>query len=505
MRRASLPLLVLAALASLAAGLAGCSVNVEGAKCHVVGATDECPSGQRCGTDWTCSVRAAACQPCVVRATACRAAPTCELVECTADVDPVCGTWKPASAGAGGLQTCQVPVGGIAPECACVNHVVDPAGGTCTHPSITSAIAAATRFPAPLVVLGGASYFYGNAIEDAAPIVVPAGVTLLGDEATTATAATRIIMVQGPGPEGLQVHPGAVVRGLAVERADAAGPTIGVLLTGGAAASGNTLMSVRVDAGAGGGGFATGLRVAGANAVAVSDVLVKGATIAGLEVNRLGAGDVVVVTGSTFDQNQVGVSLVKGDLTLSGSTVKGSGWEGVVAATGPTGLTILDGQISRNGTVGLAVSTNERLSVQRTRICKNAGTNRGPVGQSRKVGGIFAQGNPPTALAFSGNTLHENGGDQVYVINAAGTWNLSGAAGCLVSDRNVFATYAPPGVGVAVDGATVSALFNYWNNAFPMLNTDYTAAGGSVDVGTQSGAFDYCPHTLVADPTCPLP
>jgi hypothetical protein len=497
--------ILLLALVALAAGLAACSVDVEGATCKDVGTVDNCPSGQKCGTDLKCSVKAAGCTPCKVDgAVVCRVAPTCELVKCTADLDPVCGTWTAASSG--GLQTCMPPNGGGDPECACAKNVVDPAGGTCTHPSISSAITAATRFPAPVVVLGGASYFYGNAIEAAAPIVIPAGVTLLGDETTSASAATRIIVVQGPGPEGLQVHPGALVRGLAVERADAAGPTIGLLLTGGAAASGNTLTSVRVDAGAGGGGFATGIRVAGANAVAMSDVLVKGATIAGLEVNRLGASDVVLVTGSTFDQNQVGVSLLKGDLTLSGSTVKGSGWEGVVAATGTPGqtsLTLTDDVISRNGRGGVRLSVNDKLVVTGTRICGNTGYARSLSGVTRTVGGILAVGSPPTTLAFRGNLIHDNGGDQVFV-GAGTSWNLSGVAGCATTDRNVFANFTAPGVGVTAVGAGVSAKFNSWQSAQPVLGTDYfVAAGGAIDAGTIGGATDYCLPDAPADLVCP--
>ena len=279
---------------------------------------------------------------------------------------------------------------------------------------------------------------------------------------------------------------------------------------GGAAASGNTLVSVRVDAGGAGGAFATGLRVAGANAIAVSDVLVKGATVAGLEVNRLGAGDVVLVDQSVFDGNQVGVSLLKGDLTLSGSTVKRSVAEGVVAATGnpgQTSLAMVNGLISWNGRGGVRLSVNDALVVTGTRICKNTGYDRSLSGVTRTVGGIFAVGNPPATLTFRGNLVHDNGGDQIYVGAAGGTWDLSGAAGCAIADRNVLAKNTAPGVGVglAAVGATVSAKFNYWDSALPVAGTDYiTAVGGVVDAGTGSGT-DFCLHDPAADFSCPAP
>jgi hypothetical protein len=214
---------------------------------------------------------------------------------------------------------------------------------------------------------------------------------------------------------------------------------------------------------------------------------------------------VVVVSGSTFDQNQVGVSLLKGDLTLAGSTVKQSTWEGVVAATGTPGQTSLaldTDVIAWNGRGGVRLSVNEALSVTATRICGNTGYLQSVV--ARTVGGIFALGNPPATVTFRGNLIHGNGGDQVTVAAASTEWNLSGISGCAVSDRNVFANYIAPGVGVAAVDATVSALFNYWSNAFPVANIDYTAVSGSVDAGTGTGN-SFCLHTPPADLNCPAP
>lgn len=503
MRRALVPSL------ALAAALAACSVDVEGAACRVAGSTEDCPSGQACGTGLTCSVRAASCKPCTVGAIECRVGATCELVECSGADDPVCGSFKPASAGADSLQTCQIPMGGVTPECACLSHVVDPAGGTCKYASITSAIAAATRFDAPTVVLGGAAFTYGNAIDDAAPIVIPAGVTLIGDAASPAAATNRIIAVQGPGPEGLQVHPGATVQGVAVQRADPAGPTVGVLLVGGSAAGGNTLASVRIDAGGAGGPFATGLRVAGANTIAVSDVLVKGATVAGLEVNRLGAGDVVLVDQSVFDGNQVGVSLLKGDLTLSGSTVRSSLAEGVTAAGSAASITIQDGLVARNGSTGLVLTAVEKLVLERTRFCRNSGADRTYGGQTRKVGGIYSLGPKPPQLSFTGNRLHDNTGDQMYLVASAATWDISGPGGCASGVPNVFAGYSAPGVGLAALASNVLALNNAWEASFPTAGVDYAVSGTcgagacQIDVGTGSG--NVCLPVDPADLVCPLP
>ena len=506
---------------AFAAALAACTVDIEGAKCNVAGATDNCPSGQACGTGLTCSVRAASCAPCEMGAIECRSG-TIDVMKCSAASDPVCGTWTVATACAAGAQTCAAPLAGGAPECACERWTVAPeaAAAACIRPSINSAISAATRFPAPVVVLGGAAFTYGNALDDSAPIIIPAGLTLIGDDATPASATNRIIAVQGPGPEGLRVHPGAVVRGVAVQRGATATNelTIGVLLTGGPAASGNTLVSVRVDAMGAGGGFAIGLRVAGgnvvasANTIAMSDVLVRGATVAGLEVNRLGASDVVIVTDSVFDSNHVGVSLLKGDLALRASTVKSSVAEGVSAVSGSGSLTILDGIVAHSGATGIVLTAIQALSLERTRICGNAGSDKLYGGQTRKVGGLYSQGPRPPRLAFLANRIHANTGDQMYVVASAATWDISGpggVGGCATGVPNVFAGYSAPGVGLAALATNVLALNNSWEVSYPLDGVDFTASGTcgaaacGIDVGTGSG--NVCLPAAPADLACPAP
>ncbi len=521
MRLASLPVLALAALASLAAGLAGCSVNVEGAKCHVVGATDECPSGQRCGTDWNCSVRAAACEPCVAGATACRVETPGSVMECFTD-DPVCGTWKVAAGGAcvAGLQTCKRSALDV-PTCACDHWTVIPGGSAaaCTRPSITGALIEAMKFPGPVVRLGGgATATYGNELDDSAPIVLPAGVTVIGDEtAPVAVPLNRIIEVRGSvaAPNALAalvVEPGASVRGVTVRRVDASAPLVGVVVDGASPAGGNSLLAVQVDAGTAGFPFAVGLRISAAGAVAVSDVRVSGATVAGLEVNRSAATDAAVVTGSTFDQNQVGVSLIKGDLTLSGSTLKRSIWEGFVSATGVSNLTslsLVDSFITWNGRGGVRLFGNKTVAIIGTRICGNTGFSRSPPGATRMVGGIYTVGDPPMSLTFQGNLLFDNSGDQVLVAASGASWDLTGSVSnsCPANSRNTFAKYALPGVGLAAVGATVVAKFNSWGNATPDIDRDFVSVAGSVDVGTGNGDTNFCSALPPDDPslTCPLP
>jgi hypothetical protein len=521
MRRAWLSVL---AFVALSAGLGACSVDVEGATCKDVGTVDNCPSGQACGTDLKCSVKAAGCTPCNPASFAeCLGG---DVQSCKPAGDGVCSYWEVHPCGEG--QTCQeVPASDA--TCVCdywtVIPGVRPPVADCTQPSIKLAIDEAVKVPGTRVFLGGtAPATYGNELEDAAPIVVPAGVTVIGDEtAPVAVPLNRIIEVRGSASApnavaALVVEQDASLRGLTVRRFDASAPAVGILLDGSSPAGGNSLTSVRVDVGGTSVPFGVGLRVAGGNAtaggnaVAVGDVVVQGATVAGLEVNRLDAGHVVLVTGSTFDQDHVGVSLLKGDLTLSGSTVKRSAWEGFVSATGTPGLTrfsIQDSLISWNGRGGVRMSVNDSVEFLRTRICGNTGYARSYSGVTRTVGGVLAVGNPPGTLAFRGNLVHDNGGDQVYVAASSTAWDLSGLSGCAANDRNVFANYTAPGVGVAAVGANVSALFNSWAQAFPAAGTDFfanpTSPVGSVDAGTGGGATDFCGVALPADLICPAP
>jgi hypothetical protein len=520
--RATVAVLAAGLIVGLAAGLTGCSVDLEGATCRVVGAVDNCPSGQACGTDRKCSVKAAGCVPCDAASSArCRAG-SIDVETCSATSNPACGRWTVETPCEAGLQRCQLPLAGGAPACACERWTVVPGGSAqaCTSPSITGAITGALEFPAPIVRLGGAPpAVYGNELVDAAPLIIPSGVTVIGDEtAPVAAPLNRIIEVRASAAApntlaALVVEAGASLRGVTVRRFDPSAPAVGILLDGSSPAGGNSLVAVRVDVGPTPVPFGVGLSIAGGNAVtsdvAVSNVHVEGATVTGLEVSRYAAGHVVRVTGSTFDKNQVGVNLLKGDLTLAGTVVKRSVAEGVVAATGTPGqiaLTLADDLISWNGTAGLALSNSARLDIQRTQICGNTGSDRGPTSPQRKVGGIFAVGSSPAALTFRGNRVHLNGGDQVYVLSG-GPWNLSGAVGCAVADRNVFADYTAPGVGVAAVGAsTVDVQNNYWGNPLeqPIGGTDFlgTNGGSVVAGGTGTG---YCLHDPPADLTCPVP
>jgi hypothetical protein len=75
--------------------------------------------------------------------------------------------------------------------------------------------------------------------------------------------------------------------------------------------------------------------------------------------------------------------------------------------------------------------------------------------------------------AFSGNRIHDNAGDQVFV--GGGNWDLSGS-GC-DGGQNAFYDYTPGFVGLAVDGGKVIANDDSWQDSSPSAGVDYSATG----------------------------
>lgn len=502
------------------AALAGCSVDVEGAACATPGSSEGCPAGQACGAGKTCSLAAADCPaPCTPGAVECRDG---DVKECSA-AEPVCGRWDPKIACTPDVTTCGAPLASPgALQCRCVQFLVDPAGATagtaCSFGAVAAAIGAAQGFGVQEVRLGGPpGQDYGADAADAAPLVVPAGVAVVGVDAPLAPAS-RVLTVRGAGAEAVRLEAGATLAGLTVRRGTD-GPALGVRIVGASPAAGSSLTAVEVDALGAGGPFATGVRVEGAGAVALTTVAVRGATTSGLEVVRATIDDQVTATDLLVDGEAtaagaaLGVGLSTGDLTLRRPVVKRSAGAGVVASgSGVTArLTVEAGKLHDNFGTGLAAQLLGRLSVSGTKVCKNkGGAARNINGTSRLVGGVFLAGAAPTEQAITGNRFFENDGDQFAIGLGTGTWVLAGPsdAGAICgAGVNAFAGYGPGEYGL-VAAANVDARFDAWPGGAPSIGADVltvsTPTGPpTVLLGTEGGASDYC--SLPSDLTCPAP
>lgn len=505
-------LLVLAA----ALALAGCQVDVEGAACVDPGSSDLCPSGQRCGNDLRCSARAAGCAH---RCTAGERGCVDGDVQVCVDSDPVCGTWSMdvdceaglECRGTGAEAACFCPANGGA------EVVVDAAAGapsaapaptgvrtpaTCRFGTIEAGLAAARDGVSVVVVAAGAAATYPVT----SPLAIPPGVTLRGDDDPPAPER-RVLSLEGDLAHGVTLAEGATLSGFTVRNGSAAATADGVKVAcaaGGAA----RLEDVVVEA-AGTARLAQGVVVEGACPVELARVTVGGAAGTGLLVTREAADQTVVAADSTFDGNGEGVRLTRGDLTLQRALVKASAGVGVVAAGGVDARLTLDQCTVRgNGDTGITVATaTARLHLLRSRICGNAAAaDRGSPYATRRVGGIYLFGNPPADLAFLGNAVHGNAGDQVLVASAA-SWNLDGPPAC-GAGTNAFGAYAAGYVGVfagsvAPASPRVSALWNAWQgSAAPALGVDYAISGtASVDAGQTYDPARFCPAVdpLVCD------
>lgn len=435
-RGALAPLVASLAPALLAASLAGCAVDVEGAACATPGSTVGCPGGQACGTGGTCSKAAAACSPCTPGALACRDG---DVKACTAEGDPVCGSWTTVDAcGAAGL----VCAADAAPACACPAHLespvvlwADPAAPTvsglvrngaetpaCRFLSLGAALAAA---PAGASVRA-AGWAGAPVVFTEGPLAVPDGVALLTDDAA-------------PDPGHYVVEPSAAV-----------GASDLVALRPGSSLAGFTLRNVG----------ATGAAIATACAAAGDTALVS---VASVRVAGLGAGD---PPARFLHGLRHGGAC---SLSLSGSTLEGAADGGVLVSDAAPGsaLTLTGNLVQRNeAATPYAIGAGDRLG-----------------------GGLVFYGAHPGTVTLRANRFLANAGDQVLVFSP-GTIDLSVPA--CGADENVLACYAAGGVGLSTRFGTVNVAHAAWQNDLPAAGVDFVAATGATIVGaaTQScGAY----------------
>jgi hypothetical protein len=104
----------------------------------------------------------------------------------------------------------------------------------------------------------------------------------------------------------------------------------------------------------------------------------------------------------------------------------------------------------------------------------------------RSAGGIYFAA-PSTLTSFTGNSIHDNAGDEVTFAaapNGGGTWTLHGGAGCASGVNRIYCYGG--GVGVrAAAGVSVDAQGVSWQDAAPTAGPDFA---GTVNVAGACGA-----------------
>jgi hypothetical protein len=320
---------------------------------------------------------------------------------------------------------------------------------------------------------------FSEANGEAFPIRVPGGVAL---QAPEATPAHYVIQPASPVPSSAGASPvvaledGASLEGFVVRPGQASAASDAVLLacstSGGPAAR---VTAVSLEGTPSGGSVPSvddGLHLAGACNAELSGVSVAGFARAGLRLEPTGSASVGVADGS-------------------------------IRACGDTGLVVAASALAAIRITGQEITANQGLTPRGT--------------ASRTVGGVLFVGAKPASLAFTGNRVYGNRGDQIMVFSSFGTaadpWNLAGGTACSnppAPPNNVIACYdaatngsgagSGPGVGVIqVSSGAVNARFNSWADYPPVGDVDYLPASGGV-VDAVGGGNDFC---AAAGVTCP--
>jgi hypothetical protein len=493
--------------------VAGCQVDVEGAPCDAPGERNQCPSSQACGLDAKCSTRAAACADmCTPGEKRCTEdARIATITVCDTTRDPICGSWEQPEACAAGL-VCA----GDAPACACpavtdgsYHFDRDPAAvaiaevaptgaaspSACRLDGIEEALAKAAEFGP-----GGRAVFAGDAFAHAItspPFAIPAGVTLTttapGDPSRAVLTIASLGSASSP---AVVLQPGAALEGFTIRNGGATtGAGIAFACDGTAGAA---LRAVRVEARqpgvtppASAMRLAIGVELTETCGAELEDVIVSGASGAGLSVDVGSGATPTTVVDSTFEGNGTGIVLRSGTLSIDGSQIEANVRRGFWAkrrdGAGPypvVALAIEDTSFIANGDTGLKLEDlpdDSTVALSRIEITANHATTADSThALGRLAGGLVLQGKRPVSFALKGSRIYGNDADQVGMW-ASPAWDLSGTAtppADACAAPNVFACPAADAYLVYSSTLNAPAFHNVWDPNPPgsvVVNVDYAS------------------------------
>jgi hypothetical protein len=241
--------------------------------------------------------------------------------------------------------------------------------------------------------------------------------------------------------------------------------------------------------------------------VTLADVTITGVGIGtrgqgqGIEVNAVDGGNLTLLgTVVIADGGGPAVDLQNGTVYLENPTVSLNGASGLNNNTAPGGactLTVDGGVVGPDGQdllghAEVSFQADCGLVLNGTTVQDSpAGTSGSSVGVNLVGSGRYSltncdiRGNSGNGLnlaaggggmfvAFSGNRIHGNGGNQVYVAN--GVWHLGSDAGCDGAQNQIYC-YSQSLLGLFVDAGQVNANNVSWENATPVAGVDYSGPG----------------------------
>jgi hypothetical protein len=219
--------------------------------------------------------------------------------------------------------------------------------------------------------------------------------------------------------------------------------------------------------------------------VTLSDVTVDASAQDGIDLNT-GTLNLLGNVAITHNAGH-GVVDVGADVYLETPAINGNGLSGV-ENPGLGGTLFIDGGVigpddSQGGSPEVALAGSARTTLSGVTVQDNpqaVGIRMGGTGTLSMVG-CNVTGNSRSGLllasgtlaTFTGNRVHGNGADQIYV--QGGSWNL-GSASCN-GEQNQIYCYGVGHVGVATvpdAGASATATDDSWANSPPKSGSDYT-------------------------------
>lgn len=528
------------AAALLAALLAACAGEVDGAPCTVAGTTADCPGGQACGNDLRCSARALAC-------VASRCTPgegdACldpaglgsgsALARWCDGSDPVCGAWVLdrcaargyVCGGRSGAARCECPpattssfelsvaADGASPDVLPFGTGASAPRG-CGFATITEALVRAGQLrqvdPSAVVTVSvtgappGGVRSFSSATGERFPLRLDRRVVLRSDagagggtyeivaQDSTMPDVSAFALLEGTRVHGFTVRKGGT--GAAGFAFAAACPVNGVP---------PRISAVTIDGrGPDGARLAGGIRTVLSCPIELEEVHVRNAEVGVAWDPEPGSGALLSLRGGSITASgSDGLRATAGAVLLDGVRVAENGRRGIDVAG--AALELRSSNVVRNGDTGVAVSSPGALRLVRNTIWGNAATTEWggsavPSGITRRAGGVVLSGIPPADLELWGNRIYGNRGDQLLVHGSAlAIWTLDRPATPTCSDAlgpvtNVFGCYDPtpagttgPSRGIVAIDAGASARNQWWSGGTPSSPADAARLpSGTVDVTT---------------------
>ena len=422
-----------------------------------------------------------------VGAVACETGNTNMLLTCTASGG--CNSWQQTTSCSGASLVCGTRSGTAACECGAntsTTFSADPVNGSasgampfpsglqspaqCRFRTLTAALTVANAAvisggTATVLATGATSTSTATFAAESFPLVVQPNVSVSTTDAVQAPG-NYIVAFNSPAAAAFTLHDQSSLSGFILQQVTG-GPASGITLScpnmpaGPVRVSASQVLARPVAAGT---ALSFGIMSQSSCSLTLTNVDVRNATQAGLQVNPSVVTAVTTITGGTFDGNQVGVLLSRGVVQLTNFSVRNSLAEGMLLQTngGDVVFTQTGGVLENNAREGLRViaGTGSTAASQVTMTGTEVRNNGLNGGASRP--GLTIQTRAATLVNVN---VHDNvGGGMVVASGGVGTNPTVDVSGGSHFDTNGTQTVAGSGVTVGAGATFTASLATFTGN-----------------------------------------